>query len=454
MGIFGVMNMARQAIFVNQFALNSTSNNIANVNTPGYSRERAVLTPSPTEHTAYGEIGNGVDVETIERLRQRTLDYQFWNENAYLGDAETSEKYLREVEGYFNDLDGTGLSSALDEFWNGWMDLSNNPTDLTRRSQLLEKTRLLTKQFHDKASQLGTISRFAQQELQGTASKINDLARRIADLNRKIVVTAGSKFKNFTVMDKRDKLVDELAKIADIAIEDKADGTVNIDLGSFSLVEGVSHQTVKVQRSQTSISLVSGEGEALTIQNGSAHSLLTLLNHTIPGIRAKLDAMAKNLVEKVNAVHKAHYGLDGGTGRDFFNPDFVTADSIQLNGEISKDPNKIAISKDGNSGDNAGALTISNLKNSQIFNGGSNTFSEYYSSLISEIGQKTSDARNAATEETSVLHSLENQRQSVMGVSLEEEMVNMVKYQHALEASSKVITSADELMQTILNIVR
>ncbi len=454
MGLFGVMNMARQAIFVNQFALNSTSNNIANVNTPGYSRERAILTPSPTEHTAYGEIGNGVDIETMERLRERTLDYQYWNENAYLGHAETDEKYLREIEGYFNDLDGSGLSVALDDFWNGWMDLSNNPTDLTRRSQLLEKTRLLTNQFHNKTSQLGKIALFAQRELSGTASKITDLARRIADLNRKIVVTAGSKFKNFTVMDKRDRLVDELAKIADISVEDKNDGTVNIDLGSFSLVEGVSYQKVQVQHTQTSVSLVSSTGEELEVHNGSAYSLLTLLNKTIPDIRTKLNAMAKNLVEKVNALHKGLYGLDGGTGRDFFNPDFVTADTIALSGEIEKDPTKIAVSKDGNKGDNAGALSIANLKGAKIFNNESYTFSEHYSSLVSQIGQKTSDARNAATEETSVLQSLDNQRQSVMGVSLEEEMVNMVKYQHALQASSKVITAADDLMQSIINLVR
>ncbi len=454
MGIFGVMNMARQAIFVNQFALNATSNNISNVNTPGYSRERAILTPSATEHTAYGEIGNGVDVEVMERLRERTLDYQFWNENAYLGHAETDEKYLREVEGYFNDLDGSGLSAAMDNFWNSWMDLSNNPTDLTRRSQLLERTRLLTKQFHNKSDQLGKISLFAQRELEGTATKINDLARRIADLNRKIVITAGSKFKNFTVMDKRDKLVDELAKLADISIEDKADGTVNIDIGSFSLVEGVSYQTVKVQHTQSAISLISSQGEELKVKNGATYSLLNLLNNTIPGIQTKLNAMAKNLVEKVNALHKEHYGLDGGTGRNFFNPDYVTADSIALSGEIEKDPTKIAISSDGNSGDNSGALAIAKLKNSKIFNNESYTFSEYYSSLISDIGQKTNDAKNAATEEKSVLQSLENQRQSIMGVSLEEEMVNMVKYQHALEASSKVITAADELMQSILNMVR
>ena len=453
MGIFGILSLARQGIFASQFGMNTTSNNITNANTPGYARERADFVPSYSRNTAYGPIGGGVDVATVERLRDRTLDFQYWSQHSFLGNAESKGKYLTQIENIFNELNGDGFSNALDDFWNSWMELSNQPADMTSRTMVIEKSQALVNKFHNKSSRLQSLSGSIAHEINLTLERINSLTKQIAEVNSKIVQTADSKFNNITLMDKRDQLIDDLSSLINVTATDGKGGITNVSVGSISLVDGITATKLGLDQTGVKMALKFENGNDIENVGGKIGGLLSIKNDVISKMQRQFNALAKNFVSSVNAIHKKYYGLDGYNGRNFFEPTGISADTIALNQELAKDPKQIAISSDGSIGDNSGALAMAQLKDQNSMNAGKSTFSEFFERLISEIGEKSSENSMQISENRTLLQSLDNQRQSVMGVSIEEEMVNMIKYQHSLQASSKVISTTDSMIQSILNMV-
>ncbi len=454
MGIFGILSLGKRGIFASQFGMNTTSNNITNANTPGYARERTDLIPAFPQHTAYGPIGNGVDVATVQRLRDRAMDFQYWSQSSFLGNAESKEKYLNQIQNIFNDLNGDGFSNALDDFWNSWMNLSNQPNDMTSRSLVIEKSKALVSKFHEKASQLQSLSRSIVKDIQMTLDRINTLSKQIAGINSKIVQTNGSRFSNVSLMDKRDQLIDELSKLVNVSVTDGTNGATNVSVGSISIVDEATATQLELDQSKAKLAIKFKNGNDIQEIGGEIGGLLDVKNKIISKLQSQLNNFAKNFVTSVNTLHKKYYGLDGYNGRNFFAPAGISADTIALNKELAKDPKQIGVSSDGSIGDNSGALAVVHLKDQTIMNSGESTFSEFYGQLISEVGETANQNALAISENKAIVQSLDNQRQSVMGVSIDEEMVNMIKYQHSLQAASKVISTTDEMIQSILNIVR
>ncbi len=454
MGIFGILSLGKQGIFASQFGLNTTSNNITNANTPGYARERANFIAAYPQQTVYGPIGNGVDIASLQRLRDRSLDFQYWSQHSFLGNAESKEKYLNQIQNIFNDLNEDGFSNALDDFWSSWMNLSNQPADMASRSIVIEKSQALVSKFHEKASRLQSLSGSMVKDIQMTLDRINTLCQQIADANGKIVQTNRSKFKNVTLMDKRDQLIDQLSILVHVNATDGKNGVTNVSVGSISLVDGATVTPLQLDQSKTQLALKFKNGNDIQDIGGKIGGLLEIKNQVISKIQKKLNDFAKNFVTSVNTIHKKYYGLDAYDGRNFFDPSGLSADTIAINRKLVKDPKQIAVSSDGSIGDNSGAMAMAALKDQTIMNSGVSTFSEFYGQLISEIGEKANQNALSISENKAIVQSLDNQRQSVMGVSIEEEMVNMIKYQHSLQASSKIISATDEMIQSILNMVR
>lgn len=454
MGLFGIFSFGKQGIFASQFGLNTTSNNITNANTPGYARERANFSPSYPQYTPYGPIGNGVDIASLQRLRDRALDFQYWSQHSFQGNAESKEKYLNQIQNIFNDLNGDGFSNALDDFWNSWMNLSNQPADMSARSLVIERSKALVDKFHEKASRLQNLSGSVVRDIQMTLDRINTLSQQIADINNKIVQTNGSKFSNITLMDKRDQLIDDLSKLIHVNATDGKSGVTNVSVGSMSLVDGVTAAHLQLDQSKAQLAVKFKNGEDIQEVGGQIGGLLNIKNQVISRLQKKLNDFAKNFVTSVNTLHKKYYGIDGYKGRNFFDPSGLSADTIALNQKLANDPKQIGVSSDGTIGDNSGAVAMAELKDQAIMNSGVSTFSEFYGQLLSEVGEIANQNALAISENKAIVQSLDNQRQSMMGVSIEEEMVNMIKYQHSLQASSKIISTTDEMIQSILNMVR
>lgn len=455
-GLFGILELARGSLLAHKLALNVTGNNIANVETPGYTRQRVDLESAPPINSTIGQLGTGVLAVDVHRLRDRFLDERFWRENHILGRWESLEKHLNRLEALFNEVDVKGLGGFLEDFWKGWNDLANNPEDRATRLILIEKARALVETFHRLDRELVEQQRGLSSEIAQKVDRINTLAQQIADLNEKISQVEAGGHQASVLRDQRDLLIDELSKIVDLKTLEKADGSVEVLLGSRSLVYGgkANPLVLKLTSDNGGVSKVLwGDGRALEPSGGELKGLIETRDELIPSFQQDLDRLAKGLVTAVNQLHRQGYGLDGSTGLDFFDPDGITAKDISLSGEITSDPSKIAASSDGNPGDNANALAIAELRDSLQMRKGTQSFSEFYNSLVAAIGAKRQEAGLQRESAELLVNQIENQRASAHGVSLEEEMVNLVRFQQAFGAATKVVTVVEGMIAAVLNMV-
>ena len=454
--LLSALQVGKRALLAQQFGMHVTGDNIANANTPGFSRRRLNLESINLRKFPYGTIGIGVNVESVQRLRERSYDTQIWLENSGLGRWQAEEKYLQQIETVFNDLNGSGLSDSFNEFWNAWLELSNHPQDMGVRSSLVEKTKILTSRFHLIDKQLTDFSTSIGDDIEKKVQQLNDYLEQIAAINRQL---CSSQFDQTShgLKDNRDKLIDEISKLIDVSIVENEDGTVDLYNNSLLLVSGQNAVTINVTEESSGGALVTklqfSSGSSLDVQNGELLGLLNLRNTLIPAYKSKLNQLAANLVKEVNNLHQSFYALDGSTDNPFFTSDNVLASNIQIDASIEADLSKIAISSDGNPGNNEGALALNGLKEKKLLANNTQTIQEFYNELISDIGTQswkvTYERENAET----LVQSLENQRQSIMGVSLDEEMVNMIKYQNAFVAATRLIGTIDEMMKTVLQMI-
>jgi flagellar hook-associated protein 1 FlgK len=456
-GIQDILAIGRRALLAQQIGLQVTGNNIANAQNPDYSRQRVEFNQAPYLDTGMFKFGTGVEVQTIRRMRDEIYDGQFWLENATLGRWEVGQKYAALVEGAFNDLRGTGLSQLLNEFWNAWMELGNHPEDPSMRRNVKMRAEQLASKFHYLDGQLRDIRRQAKQELQSDIQRVNQILKQIAQLNKEISGNSTASYPNNTLLDERDALLDELSKYVDVTIRQNENGTVTVLSSYHVLVDQTMAFEFQIrsenQNGEEQIALLLYNGEEVELEGGKLQGLIDLIQEQIPAFLNQLDQIARNLILEVNKLHEQFYTLDGRTGISFFATDALTAGTIQLSTDIQNDVANIAISKNGQKGDGSGAVDIFKLRDQRVLNDGTSTLNEAFESLVGEIGQFALHMERNAENQANVVHMIENRRSSVMGVNLEEEFVNLIRYQNAFGAASKVIQVVDEMMQTVLAMV-
>ena len=457
-GIHDLLSIGRRALLAQQLGLQVTGNNIANAQNPSYSRQRLDMSAAPYLDRGTLILGSGVEVSGVQRMRDRIYDAQFWKENATLGRWDTAEKYASLVESVFNDLEGEGLSSSLDSFWNAWNELANHPEDPSMRRNILMRGEQLANSFKRIDAHLQNVRQQARNELAASVKQVNSLLQHIAQMNREISSHSTADSPNNTLLDERDKLLDELSKYVDVKITENENGTVTVFSNQRVLLDGdrAFSFTLKTSGAKGEDSYAIGlyrDNQEVELAGGKLRALLDLVQTEIPRIQNNLDLIAKQLVISVNNLHQANYTLNGETGKLFFAPQGVTAGSIQLSADVLQDISNIAVSKDGHRGDGSGALEISRLRSSKVMNDGISTINEAYASLVGDVGEFSQRMTTNLENQTSVVNMIQNQRQAAMGVNLEEEFVNMIRYQHAYGAAAKLISSVDEMMQTILSMV-
>ena len=450
------LEIGKRALLSQQLSLNLTGHNIANANTPGFTRQQAILGTTSPLNLAFGSVGTGVDIDDIRRLRSIFLDRQYRSETEAMGKWDFLSRTWSQIEAIYCEPDESALSGLLDNFWNSWQDLSSNPESEAARVAVREQGLLLTNSFHHVAHQLSTLRDSLDRDISKMVHEINELATQIADLNQCIVsaeLTGGSAN---DLRDRRDALVDQLSEWANVSVSEEEKGVYSVYLGSMALVEGNSKLTLMAEV-DNSYSQVIHEvyfketGNELKAIGGQLGGLLEARDHVVVERLKELDDLAEALVTAVNEQHRSGYGLEGSTGLDFFRSEGISALSIELDGMILSDPNNIAASASGEIGDNANALSIASLKDALKMRDGQSSFNEYYNGLIGEIGIRSREAQNIKKNQETLVAQLDNFRQSLHGVSLDEEMANMIKYQHAYEAAARVISTMDSVMDTLIN---
>lgn len=462
--LFGLMDIAESSLRTQQKAIDITGNNIANVNTPGYSRQRVNIVQKYPVKIGLESVGNGVKADSdIQRFYDQFLGAQLNSENESLGRWEAQKEALEKVELLFDEVSGIGLSSAMGDYWNAWQELSANPDGVVQRSNLVSAAQYMTDTFNNISDGLTAVQNDINTHVDAIVDDINEMADQIAELNLKIIQQEAGGHSANTYRDERDLLVFELAKLIDIESFEDGNGNLTVTVGNGRpLVESSTTWDLSTVASAGGMKDIywqdsSGATFDITTQidNGELKGWIEARDVLVNEYATQLDLLASTIITEVNNLHATGLTLDPvtTTGVDFFTG--TDAGSIEVNTAIISNTDLIAAAGPGGTlpGDNSNAFAIADLQGDDTLMPGNSTFDEYYNALIGTVGSDVQTADFYNTHQVAMVQSLENYRQEVSGVSLDEEMVNLIKHQHAYDAAARMITTADEMLDTLMSIL-
>jgi flagellar hook-associated protein 1 FlgK len=452
------MSVALQSLLAQQGAMEVVANNIANANTPGYSREIPTMEENPPILSGNTMVGTGVSMTSVESVRDNILNLRIDQETSQQSSLSSYVDSMNQVQSLFNETQGTGLQTDLSNFFNSFQSLATDPTSSSLRQGVIIAGQDLAGAFNQTSTNLSTIQQGLDQSVVQTVQQVNQLTAQVASLNQQIQEVSNSGDNPGSIEDQRDEALTNLSQLIDTAVVYSDDGTVSVTTtnGTLLVAGNQSNPLTTQVDTATGMHKVLSQGTDITssIAGGQLQGLISARDSSIPAAQSSLDNLAAGLISAVNKQQNSGYDLNGGQGVDFFTP--FTASASGSNAGAAADmtvavsnPDRIAASSDGTQGDNANATALANLQNQPIVSG--QTAGDYYSNLIGQVGN---DVSNATAEQTAVglvLQQLSNQQAAVSGVSLDEEATNLVMYQRAYEAAARVISVVDELNETTID---
>jgi flagellar hook-associated protein 1 FlgK len=565
-GLNGVLDMAKWATLSQQANIEVVAHNIANVNTPGFSRQKVVLETGLSITTALGQMGTGVRAVAVHRAYDKFISSQLNFETQMLGYCKARDYNLLRAEEIFNEAADHGLSTMMGEFWNAWQALAVNPRGQAERVGLLSTAEMMAEDFNKKHGDLYTLQKDINSNIKGAVNDINGLVDQIVELNERISSIELGKDNANDFRDQRDVLLDELAEKIGISYFEDSSGQAAIFLENGNpLVEGRIGWHVAVQFDPANHNFYkvmwddgAGGLTDLTarISRGELSGLIEMRDTTIPAYLKKVDQLAAGIIREVNKLHYNGYGLDGSTENNFFEPltahtgfsdnntggasvdtgavydttgltladyeirftgaatfeiynatdatqvmtaringvidndgtfaytsgsaiefegirvaitdgaggpasgDIFTvnttedaAKNMAVNQAVAGDAGKIAAAEGNSGNDNLNAQAIAALRDGNYMNNATTSFGSFYNGLVGEIGVKVESASRTLVYTQSMVDQLNNRKQSVSGVNLDEEMASLVKFQQSYTAAAKVIVAVDEMLEELLDII-
>ena len=455
------LNTAVSALTAAQTALDTAAHNTANASTPGYSRQRVRLVASaPFTYPAFnrsglpGQIGTGVTVASIERARDAFLDIQIRGQNELSGYWDTRRDELAKVETVFPEPSGSGLGDVLSKFWSAWQDVAADPTSTAARAALTEQAGTMATRFNRDAGQLKTLADGINAQLRGGVNEVNDIALQLAGLNDQIqrVVVSGDNANDLS--DQRDALLDRLSVLVPITVETQTDGSTTVLVAGTDLVNhGVARAIVAGANGAGDVEPQWSDGSAVTLGSAQLGALVEMRDTTLAGYRTQLDTLARGIADAVNAIHQSAVDATGTVGLDFLT--FTAGDeasSLAVNATIAADPRRVAAASAVNQpGDGGIAGQIADLRSALLFGSGTQTAADTYAELVSGIGSNSRQGTEMSANQGLVVDHLKTRRESISGVSLDEEATDMIRFQHAYQAAARVITAVDEMLDQLIN---
>lgn len=491
-------NTARSGLYASQRSLDIIGHNISNVNTPGYTRQRLEQAASfpMTLPGGQGMLGTGVDTLAIKQIRNEFLDYKYRSEVNSLGYWVTKSDGLSFLEDIMNEPSDSGITTVLDELFDSFQELSKpeNANNLTTRALVRENALTFTNSINHMYNQMENMVRDLNFDIVATVNSINSYADQIAVLNEQIYRYEIGGGNANDLRDKRNLLIDELSKLVDVEVlevTDANDKTGNVAKKMVLQINGqplVHHDKANKLDASTQVKsdFFEGMGVDLLINevrwaNGSAlnvsslkggelKALVELRDGTggktkgVPYYIEQLNHFTQVFAEEMNKIHSSGYGLNGETGYLFFTANGVSTEVANSDGAPKINAKNIGISldiEDSNKiaaaseigllpGDGSNALEMAKLRsNLGMFQEGKPE--DFLKSLISNLGVNSQEAIRNAYNQLSLTSMIETERQSVSGVSMDEELSNMVRFQHAYNASARMITTMDEMLDVIIN---
>ena len=452
------ITVALQAVLTHSQALEIIEHNIANASTPGYRRQSALLTtavPSPivaSEHgPGAGQRGGGVTIEKIQRFNLEFFDGRYRSVSAEKNNWESQSSILSQLEPMLAETTEDGLLPKLDQFWIGWQKLSTDPTNTSLRSVLLDDANSLATALNRRVTQITQLRAEQNVVVGAQVDTVNSLADQVARLNSEIshVLSVGEQPND--LMDKRDLALDQLAEITGSVSFLQKNGEAAVSVGGHVLVVG--HETLKLhtQPSSTDSSVVDvywSDNQKLVSSSGKLKGVLEIRDKVMVDQLTGLNTFANGMINQVNAIHRTGFGLNNATNTDFF----IGSNAADVAVNPLLDAASIATSSGANQAGNSDiASQIAGLKMVKGMNAGTATLNEFYNSQITNLGVTTRRASDNSYQHGLVVKALGDQRESVSGVSLDEEAADMAKAQKAYQAAARVLTAYDELLDLVIN---
>lgn len=523
------LELARLGLWAQQRALDVTGHNIANANTPGYSRQVARLAPMPayappslTMPAEAGQVGTGVQVADIQRVRDLFLDRQARDLQSQLGRWQVRSQTLAELETILGEPSDAGLARALSDFWEALGMVANRPDSLPARTAAIEQAHTLLERFQEADRQLADLQRNLDASILARVDRANQIATQLADIHRRIrVATAAGQSPN-DLLDERDRLVEELGSLLPVRVTEREGGALRVEVAGLPLVDGqVIHRLVTREEpagaagggsggtggtggSPAAGDLVvrlywsgvaevpsggtaagsSGTGagapgggtggsggtgtgaQALlplddaTLEGGEIDGFLESRDRLVAGLRQDLKALFFALADAVNAIHRQGYGLNDapsgdpsnpGAGRDLFI--LGTGSDLQevvVNPALDDPANLAAALTAGAPGDGRNALALAQLRHAALSLPGDPSAQDYLESVVAGLGIAGRQAQEGQRTTQLLMDQVASQRESVRGVSLDEEMTQLVRYQHAYAAAARLVTAVDSMLAILI----
>jgi flagellar hook-associated protein 1 len=468
LGLFNTLNLGTSALQADEMGLEVTGQNLANVNNSAYSDQVVEIQANTPLTTTVGQEGTGVQVTGIEQLRDALLDGQIRDESSVGGYWNAQQSALTDAQtqlGEFLNLDstsstsstdsttsGTSLSDQLNNLFNAFQSVATSPTDLSQRQSLISQAETLASSLNQASQNLSTLNGDLNTSVSNDVTSANQLLSQIASLNTQISRATFSGGSANDLNDEREQDLEQLAGLTNIQTTANSDGTVSVSIDGTQMISGQqvvnTLQTYDPGNGQLLVGTASGT--PLTLTGGSIQGTIDARDGALRTLSNNLDTLASNLITQVNSVYSAGYDLNGNTGADFFTG--TNAATIGVNSALQNNPSALQVAGTANApGDNSVALAVAQLGQQSIAGLNNQTFSAAFAEDVGSFGDAVSNANNQVTQSTSVNTMLQNERGSASGVSIEQEMSNLLTYQEAYEASSKIITTVDEMLQTVVN---
>lgn len=457
---------AVKGLLASQKSLYITSHNIANAGTKGYTRqEGAQRATTPRKIPGLGFIGTGTEIYNVIRIRDSYVDFKYWNESAPLGEWSVKMDTLLELEKLFGEPSDSSFRQYMDDFYKSLEDMSKNPSDISYREPVRENALALTKHINETAERLIELREEIGFSIEAKVENVNSIANQIATLNRQIYANELDGRHANDLRDKRDLLVDQLSKIVNVKVDESEAGKFTVSIGGVTFVDHIDVSALKVEEDSSNGDLIIkwGNDSKAKVESGELKGLLDLyngdgVNNAYRGIKyyqKRLDDFAAGFATGFNKQHSKGYGLNSNSfAGDFFEYDKNNpAATITLSNAIIEDLSNIAAAANegGNPEDNGNLLKLISQRNTGEDFGFYSTPDDFIKSIMSNYAVDSIQSKRMQETQNLILKNIESKRDSISGVSYDEEMSNMIKYQQTYIASARMINTLDEIIGLTVN---
>lgn len=468
LGLFSTLNLASRSLETQMAGVQTAGQNLANINTPGYSRQRVEIAAGPDVNTGIGWQGTGANAVGIQRIASAVLNTQIQNQSSVGGYWNAQQSALQSLQNSLGELlngsggtsstssttdstSSSGLSSQLNALFSAFQSVATSPTSMSARQALVGAAQQLATTFNQVNGRFDTLRSSLNTSLNNDVSSANGLLKDIANLNSEISSAEFTGGNANDLLDERQQDLENLGKLTSFTSSTGSNGAVNVSVGGQLLVNGNqvedTLQTYDAGGGQLLVQTASGTN--LTPTGGSIQGTIDARDGTLAKMQNSVNTLASTLITQVNGIHDGGYSLTGSTGANFFNGS--DASTISVNASLANDPSLIQASGSASAtGDNSVALQLAQLASANQSTLNNQTLGASYAATVANLGQSLANANDQVTSQNAVATMLSKQRSSVSGVNIDEEMTNLLGFQKAYSASAELVKTVDQMFSSVL----